>query len=895
MDAQPESLLRTPSLPSPPADDKRLAIERVPLFAPDPNALTASARAYLDSGREIIQAHHRSGASGRTTVRATSELMDRLLRGLYATLVAQSPDLPPVALAAVGGYGRRELAPRSDLDLLLLWEGRGEAPGPVARFAQGLLYVLWDLKLEIGWGARTPPECVRLAESDHTARTALVDSRPLVGSPQVYQRLEDAVLKDLVGRHAAQFIVDKAEELRGRRLKYGDTVFLLEPNIKQSEGGLRDLQTALWMARARFRAAGISDLLHRSVLPPGEVADLMAARDLMWRVRNELHYLTGRKEDRLTFDLQIQIAQALGYKDQGGTLAVERFMRHYYLAASAIKRAADALVARCEESGRRRFWSRERKLDHEFKIWNGRLTIAGADLFAERPAAIVRFFATADREGLPLYSWARDRVAHELSRLDEKVAALPEVASTLRQMFVRPGTRGDFLLAMHELGVLGKVLPEFGQVTARAQHDLYHVYTVDIHSIFAVMRLYMLRNGELAEQAPAMTRLMQDLAHPLALVLGTLMHDAGKNGTPNHPARGAALMKLVGDRLQLSAEDTEDAQFLVREHLLMSHISQRRDLSDRSLIESFARQVGTLERLNMLYLLTYADMCSVAPNTWNDWRSRLLEQLYLRAAAALEGGAPSIVPSAEETLRKAMLSLRPGSEVEVGAFLANIPERYKRAAGPRDAFRHLRLLRRSRGAPVAAVLVQRAGYTDLTITAPDRPGLLAAFAGALAAHRIDIIHAEVFSTSDGRALDVFTVRGRTGGPIERERWRAARKDLKAILTGKLGVSELLKRRTTSVIPEKFVPRVGTHVAVDNKAATHATIIDVTAQDRIGFLHVIARAFFESGVEILLAKIETQGARAIDSFYVRRQGKKIEDPETLARLEAALRAAIAEGL
>ncbi len=226
-------------------------------------------------------------------------------------------------------------------------------------------------------------------------------------------------------------------------------------------------------------------------------------------------------------------------------LAVERFMHHYYLAASVIKRAADALVARCEESGQRRFWRRERKLDHEFKIWNGRLTIASADLFEQRPAALVRFFAAADREGLPLYSWARDRVAHELWRLDEKVAALPEVATTLRQMFVRPGTRGEFLLAMHELGVLARVIPEFGPITARAQQHMYHVYTVDIHSIFAVMRLYALRNGELAEQAPAMTRLMQELERPLALFVATLMHDAGKTGIKGHAARGAGLMKAV--------------------------------------------------------------------------------------------------------------------------------------------------------------------------------------------------------------------------------------------------------------------------------------------------------------------------------------------------------------
>ncbi len=878
-----------PSLPPPPPDSRQQVIAALPTFTPSPDALVPSARAWLQAGREVIRRFHVEGASGRTVVRATSVMMDRLLAGLMDTISAATADLPPVSLAALGGYGRRELAPRSDLDLVLLYRPvRSAAPAKVKELSEKLLYALWDLKLEVGWSVRSAKECAVLAAEDHTARTALLDCRPLWGNPEVYRELEQEVLGELLTRRADQFIADKVDELRRRRLKYGDTVFLIEPNLKQGEGALRDLQGALWIARARFRAAGISDLLHRSILPPREVDDLMAARDFVWRVRNGLHYLTGRKEDRLTFELQVQIAEQLGYRPGPDVKPVELFMRHYYLAASAIKRSADALVARCEEVGPRSRPS-ERKLDHELKIFNGKLTLTSQDLLARDPTAIVRLFAAADREGLQLYSWARDRVGHELWRIGDRVRELPEVAACLRQMFVRPGTRGDFLTSMHELGVLGALIPEFGQTTARALHDLYHVYTVDVHCIFVVLRLYQLRNGELAEQEPSLTRLMQDLARPLPLYLAGLMHDAGKGLGHGHAERGAKMMRQVAARLHLSQQDAEDSEALVGQHLLMSHVSQRRDLSDPEMIESFARQVGSAERLKMLYLLTYADMCSVAPETWNDWKSRLLKELFEKALVALQGKEQLGEAGPAADLRTQLLERAPAAEVD--AFLATVPERYLRQVRPKEALRHLRLLRRARKAPLGAALLHRSGHTELTLCAADRPGLLSIFAGALAAHRIDIMDAQIFSTGDGRALDIFAVRGPRGGPVEHDRWKAARADLVAALAGSLDVEALLARRASSGLAARFVPQVDTHVAIDNRAAADATVLDVYAQDRLGLLHTISRTLFEQGAEISLAKITTEGNRAADGFYVRKDSKKIEDPQLLEQLELALRRAL----
>jgi [protein-PII] uridylyltransferase len=878
------------AIPPPRDDDPKAAIERLPAFAPSAAALLVDARAFLDSGRDTLEALHREGASGRTVVRAMSELMDRLVRGLFDSTTRDAMPAPFVALAALGGYGRKELAPRSDLDLFLLHEDSGSPRREVAALAERLLYTLWDLKLEVGWGVRNSRECARLADEDHTARTALVDCRFLAGDPRIYQGLERAVLGDALTHHADAFIADKVLELRRRREKYGHSVYLLEPNVKQGEGGLRDLQSALWIARARFRSKGVADLLHLSILPPREVSELLSARDYLWRVRNELHYATGRKEDRLTFDLQVHVAAQMGYRESGDGLPVEQFMRHYYLAAKVIKRAADALVSRCEEQ-RRRAPPTERRLDHELKVWSGKLTLSDPELFARKPAAMLRLFAVADREGLPLLSFARDRVAHELHRVDASVRESPETGWTLVQMFSRPGTRGDFLPAMHDIGLLGAVFPEFGRVTALHQHDLYHVYTVDVHSIFAVRHLYALRNGELAEQEPSLTRLMQGLSRPLPLYLGTLFHDCGKGAGGDHSLVGARLMGNVSRRLSLSARDAGDAEFLVRAHLLMGHVSQRRDLTDPRMIASFAKECGDPDRLAMLYLLTYADMSSVAPSTWNDWRSRLLKELYDKSLSALVGGSAvddAFAIRLAISQRRGTLGARTLAR-EVASFLASVPERYLRTVPPADAPRHARLLGLSRKGRMVAALVHRENHTELTVAAPDRPGLLSMLTGTLAAHRLDIVHAEIFSTTEGLALDIFSVRGRQGGKLERARWRAARTDLRAVVEGRLSVKALFDRRATRGIAGRFVPVAPTQIVFDNRSAEDATVIDVYTQDRLGLLHAISRVFFEHGVEISLAKIATEGNRAADAFYVRQGGRRIEDPVKLERLKEALRA------
>lgn len=888
----PDARALTPP-PAPPQNHRELRAQLPPFpFGAAADRLER-ARDYLRRCRTQIEGWHRAGASGLSICRVVAESLDRLVRGLFEELRGELQPPQEIALAALGGYGRRETAPFSDLDLLLL-RGPKAREDDVRPFAKDFNTLLWDLKLVVGWSVRTPDECARAAEDDHTVRTALLDCRLLTGDAALFDALSRKVLRELLTHKADAFIADKSAELRARREKFGDTIFLLEPQIKQGEGGLRDLEGALWIAQARYRTRGLRELLKEGVLPASEVRLLTDARDFLMRIRNHLHLSRGRKEDRLTFELQEQTAHFLGYRDRVEGLAVEQFMRDTYLSMQVIRRAAEALVARCEETIGRRSHGPERRLG-PFKVFRGKLTLdSDAAPLSEAPANVLRLFHVSDAEGLELYSWARDQVTQAVSAVAEHRGD-PEVVDTFKQLFARPGTRGELLFELHGLGVLGAVLPEFGRITARHQHDLYHVYTVDIHSLFAVQRLYAVRAGDLLAEEPLLSRAMGELEDPLPLYLGMLLHDCGKGMGGDHSENGRVLARQACERLGMSPRQSEITEFLVLHHLSMSRTSQRRDLSDPGLIADFARACGDVEKLNCLYLLTYADMACVAPGMWNEWKAQLLHELYQKTRAQLLGEAvagPSDGPSARDAF-KVRWTAAFGSD-RAQHLTSTLPERYF-LQSPDRATRDARLLQRAQAMPLSALVLlnRRTGVTELSLAARDRPGLLALFAGVLSAHRIDIHRAQITSSDDGLALDAFDVSGPQGKPLDRTRWRAARADLWRVLQGSGSVEEILRKRRPGSLLRRAVPRVETKVSLDNRASQRFSVIDVRTQDRMGLLYAVASALHEAGVEIALAKIATEANRAIDSFYVTRGGAKIADGEETSRLIALLHRAAEE--
>ncbi|HZY05858.1 MAG TPA: [protein-PII] uridylyltransferase [Anaeromyxobacteraceae bacterium] len=875
--------------------------------------------------RRFVEETHREGASGHTVVRLQSAAMDRIVTELWERASVQAAarhGRSPLALVALGGYGRRELAPHSDLDLLVLHR-RGEPDAFTRQAGEKFLYSLWDLKLEVGQGVRDVAECGRLAEQDLPARTALLDLRLLCGDVGLYRELERDQLTGLSQAKVDAFIADKIAETRARRERFGDSIYLLEPNLKESEGGLRDLQMALWTARVKFKVAGLSELLARALLPEPEVLELRRARDFLWRVRNHLHYLTGRKTDQLTFDLQPPVAAFMGYGE--GDRSVEEFMRHYYLAAKTILVACDAIVDRCLEASRSGPWRRaeapaaqtgaeerrgrspdERPLPGgEFKIFRGRLTVENRETLWRSPAALVRLFTVAERERLDLYPYARDMAAQAASELPPEAAEDPELNQELIGALMRPGTRGRFLSQMHELGVFSRVLPEFARVTARRQFDVYHVYTVDVHSLFAVRRLLALRCGDV--EVDLFGDLMRRLERPLGLYLGTLFHDIGKGLGGDHSVKGGEIAARACVRMGLDPAEAADIEWLVLKHLRLSSVAQRRDLTDPDLVHAFAEECGTADRLDKLALLTYADISTVGPRTWTDWKGRLIAELYQKTRAVLSAGAgrrPE--PGTHEAQGRARVAeaLRGRAAAEdVERFVQAMPARYFFTESPAQAPRHLKLLRLGRRHPAAAAIRHHPseGFSEITLTAPDRPGLLALVAGVLAAHRIDIQHAEVFSTPDepgldflaGRALDHFEVRGPEGGALDPTRWRGARADLTRVLAGELALDDLMARRLkASAIPLKPLPRVPTKVVIDNDSARAHSVVDVFTADRVGLLHRLSQTFFDLGLTVDLARITTEGHRAADAFYVRaRDGGRLEG-EAARRVVEAVEAALA---
>jgi [protein-PII] uridylyltransferase len=897
--------------------------------------LTGDPKADFTAQRRYIEEVHRAGASGQTVVRLQSAATDRVVAVLWARAAAEAEKAharSPVSLVALGGYGRRELAPYSDLDLLVLHASR--APDAYVKAAsEKLLYALWDLKLDVGYAVRDLKACDDLASEDHTARTALLDLRYLAGDRDLFRELEREELHGLSIAKVEKFLADKIDEMRARRERFGDSLYLLEPNLKESEGGLRDLQSALWLARVRFKVAGLTELLARALLPERDIREMRRARDFLWRARNEMHYLAGRKWDQLTFDIQPQIAKAMGYLDGDHGSGVEEFMRHYYLAAKTVLVACDAIVDRCLEPQNSTGWrmvpppaatlGAERPVPvlrgqpargadrflpgGELKVFRGRLSVVDKDVLRRSPAALVRLFAAADREHLDLYPYARDLATQAAEELPLEAASDPELNHELLAALMRPGTRGRFLTTMHELGVLPRVLPEFARVTARRQIDVYHVYTVDVHSLFAVRRLLALRCGDVKEAG--LTELMQAQERPLALYLGTLFHDIGKGSGKDHSAKGADIAAGACVRMGADPADAADIEWLVLKHLRMAMIAQRRDLSDPELIHSFAAEVGTIDRLDKLYLLTYADIATVGPRTWTDWKARLLHELYEKTREVLLRGERRPEPgtaeaAGRELVLEALQERGRGVRVEDhDRFVQAMPARYFLTVPPGLAPRHLRLLALGRDRALSGASEDKPslGHSDVVITANDRPGLLATIAGVFAAHRIDIQHAEVFSTPDdpslgwlaGRALDVFELRGPEEGAVDRARWRAARGDLARVLSGDESLDALMSRRLrASTLPQKPLPRVPTKIVIDNDSARGHSVVDVFTADRVGLLHTLSRTFFELGLNVDLARITTEGHRAADAFYVRTPGGERLEGERARKVVEALTEALA---
>lgn len=886
--------------------------------APPPSAAPFRSQALVDEVRHFVGIHRASLAAslaaggpqegGVELGRQYARAIDGLLGALFAAACAaagHTPATAPCALLAVGSYGRGAVALGSDVDLRFVV---GRDAGPGRALAEAMLYPLWDGGLPVGHQVLGADEWLSLARGDLPTATSLLDARPLGGAAALARKLAAGTRRALSsGKALGAFVARLVAEVEGRHARFGDSVYLLEPDVKSGAGGLRDLDVARWAAEARWGASGRDALVGLGVLLAREAEAAAAAESTLWRIRNRLHALAGRRSDRLTFDRQEQLAPALGYGEGGA--AVEAFMSDYYRHARAVGRVQELLLHRAAPPPRRRRPG-DRDLGGGVCLREGEVALADPARLGAEPALALRLYAAALERGVPIAPPSRDAIGRAAAdpAFGEALRRSPEAAALFVALCARPGpdrlARGSALADVHDLGLLVALVPEFAPVVGRVHHDVYHVYTVDVHSVAAVDRLRALARGDFAEQFPLATRLAAAPARPRVLYLATLLHDVGKAiGGSGHAERGAATARAVGARLGLDPGEVDAIAHLVRVHLRMYHVATGRDLDDPATVESFVRDVRGREGLRELYLLTVADLSTTSPSAMTSWKAKMLDALYLAAERHLldrEGGGPEADAGRVERARAELLA-RAADPDAVASFVASMPARYLLAHGPDAALAHAAVAALAAASGRAHVALGAApggdDLVELCVAAPDRPGLLALVAAALAAAGLEIqaaqIHVRAPPAAAPQALDLFWVRGPSAELERRDRTLArVNRDLDALLAGERRPEDLLGGRGRSRWDDRPSPAVATAVRVVHRPAGSPSLVEVSTRDRPALLYVLARTLHELGLDIELAKINTEGTRAADVFYVSEAGHPGLEPDVRAEaVRAALQTAL----
>lgn len=885
--------------------------------------IVSAVRRYLAQVRSWLEELHRGGGTGQAVNEANSDATDRLIRSLFRIAEAEwyaggGEIVQRIAVIAVGGYARREMSIHSDIDLLFL-HGRRVTPY-VARVTERLQMWLWDAGLVLGVSTRSIDETLTLAAADATVRTALLDARFLGGDTQLFHEFADAVRQDLFG-DAAGFLEERIEAMEERHQKYGESLYLLQPHVKEGAGGLRDFHTATWATRAAHPTTrGLEDLLHVGLLTEREMEEYRAALDFLWRVRNELHLISRRKNDQMSFDLQERVAAAFGYRGaaEGGEgaaraaglagddlpeLAVERFMRDYYRHARSVRNYSELVIEQCRAKLRAAAPRAPVELAGDgLRVSGGQLEIPHLAHLREKPLRLLGVFEVSQRLGVPLSRTARRLVRESLDLVDDAFRAEPEAGASFLRILDAERRVMRTLAAMNEVGLLGAYLPEWEHIVCRWQHVIYHTYTVDVHTLFLVEELRRLWLGKYDEAFPELSSLMQAVSDRPVLYLGALLHDVGKGRGGDHSNKGAELAGPCALRLGLSPERAERVVFIVKYHLLMSHLAQRRDLSDPRLVVEFARTCGDRENLRNLYLVTFADIRASSTSAWTDWKGQLLRELFERTSEFLETGSDdervaleqieARVEQRQDAARAELRNLGVG-ETKIDSFFDIMPRRYFISHTPREMARHgLLLLSHGDGKLFStAIRTLHGNVSELLLCTKDVHGLYAMVSGVLSAKGINILGANVYTTRSGLALEVYRVATPPGGPDEqRETWRGVETMLTAVLTGTRQVSEFLRRRRQRS-PELLSLRAQT-ISITNDESDFYTIVDVSANDRLGLLYELTSAIAAEGLEIYISKATTVMDQVADTFYVKDdERQKLTDPERLERLRKALERAL----
>ena len=876
--------------------DRRELVEQLDAVAGnagDPSAARASVlnvlKAALEAGRlEVRQRFDRetdTALRGHQCVQAHCFLVDQIVRVIYDFAyervypVANPTEGEKQAIVAVGGYGRGELAPQSDIDLLFLsnWKLTPHAE----QIVEFLLYTLWDLGLKVGHATRSIDECIRLAKSDLTIRTALLEARYLWGDAALYRGLRQKFRDFTAAEGDNGFVTQKLAERDVRHAKMGDSRYVLEPNIKDGKGGLRDLHTLFWIAKNLYRVDAIGDLVDRNVFSDLEAGLFRKAHAFLTTVRCHMHYLTGRPEERLTFDVQPEIARLMGYGDRKTQRGVERFMRRYYLVAKDVGDLTRIFCAALEDETKRRPWVRlpgrlsgERELG-DFVVRSGRLNTKSEEVIRRNPANMLRLFETAQIHRLDIHPSALRQITQSLKSIDNAVREDPAANASFLAMLTSKNDPAGTLKRLNEAGVMGRFIPDFGRVVAQMQHDMYHVYTVDEHTIRAIGLLHRIETGDLAEDHPLATEIVHKVASRRALYVAVLMHDIAKGRGGDHSVIGAELALDLCPRLGLDSQETETVAWLVRYHLVMSNTAQKRDIDDPKTIRDFADHCQSPERLRLLLVLTVADMRATGPAVWNGWKAALLRELYYRTEELLSGSIEADTVTARVARAKDAVATHladwPSEDIE--AFLELGYTAYWLSLDSATQARHAALTRTAHRdnaeISIDVGIDEKRSVTEVTVYTPDHPGLFSQIAGAMALFGASIVEARIFTLANGHALDIFTIQNTAGKAVSDPRDLERLKNRIAnSLTGELRPWRELVGRESLPRRARDVFEVPPRVLIDNTASNFFSVIEVNGRDRPGLLHDVTRALTECGMQIGTAKISTYGERVVDVFYVK---------------------------
>src|SRR5467141_2039932 len=875
-------------------------------------AMAQLLKAEMIQARAVAQALLLKDRHGRRCAERLCRMEDEIIRLLFEFVKkhlypSQNPsEAERMAVIATGGYGRGLQAPGSDIDLLFLLPYKQTAWGE--SIAEAILYCLWDMGLKVGHATRSVDECIRQAKADMTIRTAVLEARFLLGDRKLYDELVTRFDKQIAHGTAPQFVAAKLAEREERHRRAGQSRYLVEPNVKDGKGGLRDLHTLFWIAKYVYRVRETDELLERGVFDAQEYRTFRRCADFLWSVRCNIHFFSGRAEERLSFDMQREIAIRLGYTSHPGMQDVERFMKHYFLVAKDVGDLTAILCAKLEDQqakpapvlsrmmARLRPSTNRRRVTEsdDFIVDNNRINLAAPDVFKQDPVNLIRIFRLAQRNNLAFHPDAMRTVTRSLKLINTQLRENPEA----NRLFMEILTSNDaevVLRRMNETGVLGQFIRAFGKIVSMMQFNMYHHYTVDEHLLRCIGYLHEIERGgndEFIVASDLMRKIQPE--HRAVLYIATLLHDIAKGRPEDHSIAGAKVARRLCPRLGFSTADTETIAWLIEEHLTMSTVAQSRDLSDRKTTENFAAVVQSVEQMKLLTILTTADIRGVGPGVWNGWKAQLLRTLYYEAEPVLTGGFSEVNRAQRIAVAQAEFraEFTEWPEQELNAYIArHYPAYWLKVDLPRK-IRHARFLRASEQAghklAINVGFDEARGVTELTILATDHPWLLSIIAGACASAGANIVDAQIYTTTDGRALDTIAI-SREYDRDEDEGRRATRigEMIEDVLEGKLRLPEVVARRAAGRAKARpFV--VEPEVIINNQWSDRYTVIEVSGLDRPGLLYQLTTAISKLNLNIASAHVATFGERARDVFYVTDLlGAQINAPTRQAAIKSAL--------